>query len=147
VPVTPYSPGIFQFADSDGQTRAVLVREDGSFITVNNPAQPGDTLRMFVTGLGQTTPPLFTDEFDPLSDQSGTWVPQNLPVNAGVIVGVDNGGALVLSAKYAYGMVGVYEVDFQVPNNAAPGNNAPFAVVVQQGNTVVFGNGSLIPIK
>jgi uncharacterized protein (TIGR03437 family) len=147
VPVTPYSPGIFQFADSDGQTRAVLVREDGSFITVNNPAQPGDTLRMFVTGLGQTTPPLFTDEFDPLSDQTGTWVPQNLPVNAGVIVGVDNGGALVLSAKYAYGMVGVYEVDFQVPNNAAPGNNAPFAVVVQQGNTVVFGNGSLIPIK
>ncbi|MGA3074201.1 MAG: hypothetical protein ABSG56_10965 [Bryobacteraceae bacterium] len=147
VPVTPYSPGIFQFADSDGQTRAVLVREDGSFITVNNPAQPGDTLRMFVTGLGQTTPPLFTDEFDPLSDQSGTWVPQSLPVNAGVIVGVDNGGALVLSAKYAYGMVGVYEVDFQVPNNAAPGNNAPFAIVVQQGNTVVFGNGSLLPIK
>jgi uncharacterized protein (TIGR03437 family) len=149
VPVTQYSPGIFQFVDTDGQTRAVLVRQDGSFISLANPAQPGDTLRMYVTGLGQTTPPLFTNEFDPLTDASGTWVPQELPVTAGLVVGVNNNGVAVISAHYAYGMVGVYEVDFQVPENTPTGNNAPFAIAVyvDQGTSLLFGNPSLIPIQ
>ena len=149
VAVTPISPGIFQFMDSDGKIRAVLVRQDGSFISVANPARPGDIVRMFVTGLGQTTPPLFTDEFEPLTDQNGTWVPQDLPVNVKTIVGVNNSGVQVLSAQYAFGMVGVYEVDFQVPENTPLGNNAPFAIAVYQNNntTLQFGNPSLIPIQ
>jgi len=149
VAVTTYSPGIFQFTDTDGQTRAVLVRQDGSFITLANPARPGDTLRMFVTGLGQTTPPLFTNEFDPLvSDANGNLVPQALPVSASLLVGVDNGGVLIYSAKYAYGMVGVYEVEFQLPQNAAATNNAPLAIVAYQEPTNLFwGNSSLIPIQ
>src|SRR6202167_435008 len=140
VTVLPFSPGIFQFTDSDGQRRAVLLRQDGSFASVTNPARSGDTLRMFVTGLGQTTPTLFTDEFDPLTLDAGNWVPQYLPVIAGVLVGVNNTRVPVLSAKYAYGSVGVYEVDFQLPQNAAPGNNATFAIVVYEGADFVFGN-------
>jgi uncharacterized protein (TIGR03437 family) len=149
VPVTTYSPGIFQFMDTDGAMRAVLVRQDGSFITAKNPAQPGDTIRMFVTGLGQTTPPLATNEFDPLvPDASGNLVPQDLVVSANLIVGVNNGGVLIDSAKYAYGMVGVYEVEFQVPSNTALGNNAPLAIVVYQNSAKLFwGNASLIPIQ
>ena len=148
VTVLPISPGIFQFQDTDGQTRAVLVGSDGIPISVANPARPGDTVRMFVTGLGQTTPALVTDEFDPLVlDASNNWVPQDLTVNAGVVVGVNNSGVLVLSAEYSADMVGVYEVDFQMPQNAAADNNAPFAIVLYQGNNVVFGNGSLIPIQ
>jgi len=149
VTVSQFSPGIFQFTDTDGVMRAVLVRQDGSFINLANPARPGDTLRMFVTGLGQTTPPLFTDEFDPLSpDANGDLVPQDLPVSANVIVGVNNGGVLVLAAKYAYGMVGVYEVDFQVPVNTVTTNNAPFAILVYQNtNQLFWGNPSLLPIQ
>jgi len=148
VTVLPLSPGIFQFTDTDGAVRAVLSREDGSFIDLANPARPGDILRMFVTGLGQTTPPLFTNEFDPLvTDSNGDLIAQILPVDASVVVGVDNSGVLVLSAKYAYGMVGVYEVDFQVPQNAANNNNSPFAIAVYQGTSLLFGNGSLIPIQ
>jgi hypothetical protein len=74
-------------------------------------------------------------------------IAQILPVDASVVVGVDNSGVLVLSAKYAYGMVGVYEVDFQVPQNAANNNNSPFAIAVYQGTSLLFGNGSLIPIQ
>jgi uncharacterized protein (TIGR03437 family) len=147
VTVLPFSPGIFQFTDTDGKIRAVLVRQDGTFINLANPARPGDTLRMYVTGLGQTTPALFTDEFDPLVEVDDEWVPQVLPVNAGLAVGVDNAGVLVVSAEYAYGMVGVYEVVFQVPENAATGNDAPFAIGVYQGTQLLFGNPSLIPIQ
>jgi uncharacterized protein (TIGR03437 family) len=128
--------------------RAVLVRPDGSFVSVANPAGRGETIRMFVTGLGQTTPALFTNEFDPLvPDANNNLAPQDLPVNASVVVGVNNGGVLVVSAKYAYGMVGIYEVDFQVPENTATGNNAPFAIAVYQGTNLLFGNPSLIPIQ
>jgi len=149
VTVLPISPGIFQFTDSDGKVRAVLVRQDGTWINAANPARPGDTLRMFVTGLGQTTPALFTNEFDPLvSDASGNLVPQDLVVNVPLVVGINNSGVLVVSSKYAYGMVGVYEIDFVVPQNAATGNNVPFAMfAVYQGTDLQFGNPSLIPIQ
>jgi uncharacterized protein (TIGR03437 family) len=149
VTVLPISPGIFQFTDSDGQMRAVLVRQDGTFISVANPARPGDTLRMFATGLGQTTPTLFTNEFDPLvPETNGDMVPATLTVNSPLVVGVDNGGVLVLSAKYAYGMVGVYEIEFQVPENAGTGNSVPFAIFeVYNGTDLQYGEGSLIPIQ
>jgi len=148
VTVLPVSPGIFQFVDSDGVTRAVLVSQDGSFITAANPARPGDIVRMFVTGLGQTTPALFTDEIDPLvTDSTGNLTPQDLPVNVNLVVGVNNGGTLLISARYAYFGVGVYEVDFQVPANTALSNSAPFAIGIYEGNNLLFGNPSLIPIQ
>jgi uncharacterized protein (TIGR03437 family) len=148
VTVLPLSPGIFEFTDTDGLVRAVLVRPDGSYASVSNPARRGETIRMFVTGLGQTTPPLFTNEIDPLTtDASGNLTPQDLPVSAGVVVGVNNSGVLVVSAKYAYFGVGVYEVDFQVPANTTPGNSAPFAIALYQGNNLLFGNPSLIAIQ
>lgn len=102
---------------------------------------------MFVTGLGQTTPPLFTDEFDPLVVANNGWVAQDLAVNASVVVGVNNDGAVVTSAAYAYGMVGVYQVEFQVPQDTALGNDAPLAIAVRQGANLLFGNPSLIPIQ
>ena len=148
VTVLPVSPGIFEFTDTDGAVRAVLVRPDGSYASIANPARRGETIRMFVTGLGQTNPPLFTNEVDPLiTDSSGNLVPEELPVTATIVVGVNNGGVLVLGAHYAYFGVGVYEVDFEVPANTTPGNNAPFAIVVYQGSKAVFGNGSLIAVQ
>jgi uncharacterized protein (TIGR03437 family) len=148
VTVSEYSPGIFQFTDTDGVMRAVLVRPDGSFASLANPARPGETERIFVTGLGQTTPLLFTNEFDPVvPDASGILVPEILPVNASLVVGINNAGVLVTSATYAYGMVGVYEVDFEVPEDTALTNNAPFAIAVIQNGQFIFGNGSLIAIQ
>jgi uncharacterized protein (TIGR03437 family) len=47
------SPGIFETEMSDGSKRAVLQRADGSFVSLENPAQRGERLRAFVTGLGR----------------------------------------------------------------------------------------------
>jgi hypothetical protein len=46
-------------------------------------------------------------------------------------------------------MVGVYEVDFQVPQNAPTSNSVPFAIGVyyDEGTKLQFGNPSLIPIQ
>ncbi len=148
VNVSTYSPGIFQFVDpTDNVTRAVLVRPDGSYVSAENPARRGETIRMFVTGLGQTSPALNTNELDPTTPgPNNTLIPEFPAVNASMVVGINNAGVSVLSATYAYGMVGVYEVDFQVPADTATGNNAPFAIAITVGNTLLFGNPSIIPI-
>ena len=56
ITVSPVSPGIFETVMSDGKTRAVLVRPDGSFVSLENPARRGETIRMFVTGSGPDHP-------------------------------------------------------------------------------------------
>ncbi|MGA2134475.1 MAG: hypothetical protein ABSH50_19465 [Bryobacteraceae bacterium] len=148
VTVSLFSPGIFMTTDPTGTQLPILIgAADGQLVTEANPARPGNTYRMFVTGLGQTTPQLVTGEFDPLLLQNGVWVPQPLPVQASIIVGVNNGGAPVTWAGYAYDMLGVYEVDFQVPANTATGPSINFAVVALQGNIVTYGNGTAIPIQ
>ncbi|HLY19139.1 MAG TPA: hypothetical protein VKR61_18050 [Bryobacteraceae bacterium] len=149
VTVSTYSPGIFETPDAtDGVTRAVLLRPDGSYVSVQNPAQRGEIIRMFVTGLGQTTPALFTDELDPtVPGPNNTLLPQFPVVLASTVVGINNAGVNVISATYAFGMVGVYEVDFEVPSNTAPGNDAPFAIAIYQGTKLIYGNGSKIPIQ
>jgi uncharacterized protein (TIGR03437 family) len=150
VNVLQVSPGIFQTPMSDGKLRAVLIRPNGTVVSLANPALRGEIIRMYVTGLGQTTPSLATDQFIPLvPDSTGALAPEALPVNAQVIVGVNNNGVRVVSAQYAYGMLGVYEVQFQVPLNTEPGNDAPFAIalIYNSDPNGVFGNPSLIPIQ
>ena len=51
VAVAPNDPGIFEFAQS-GKQYGVVIHADGSYVTPQNPAHPGETLQMFATGLG-----------------------------------------------------------------------------------------------
>jgi len=147
VTVLPISPGIFQTTMSDGVLRAVLVRPDGSYVSLQNPARIGEVIRMYATGLGQTSPPIVTDQTVPLvTDASGNLTPEAMPVTAQVVIGVDNAGVQVVSAQYAYGMVGVYEVQF-VLQSADTGNNIPFAILMFQNGQAVFGNPSAIPVQ
>src|SRR6185436_5328687 len=53
IAVVPASPGIFEADMSDGAKRALLQRVDGGYVSLENPAQRGERLRVFVTGLGR----------------------------------------------------------------------------------------------
>jgi len=150
--VIALSPGVFQTVMSDGKLRPVMLRPDGSVVSLENPARLGETTRMYLTGLGQTTPPFGTDQFVPLvpDPTTGDLIPQDLNVDMQVVVGVNNSGLALLSAKYAYGMIGVYELTFQLPAQAPTGTDVPFEVFECQTakcNTVVFGNGTTIPLQ
>jgi len=47
VTISPFAPGIFTYVASDKKVYAVLQRvSDGTYITPENPAHPGDSLRM-----------------------------------------------------------------------------------------------------
>jgi uncharacterized protein (TIGR03437 family) len=133
------SPGIFETVMADGLKRAVLVKPDGSFVSLVNPARRGEIIRMFATGLGPVTPAVGTN-------QSGIpGVEQN--VSNSVVVGVNNAGVRVVSAKYAEHLIGVYEIAFEVPSNVPDGDNIPFAIAIVQGPNLLFGNPSAISIR
>jgi uncharacterized protein (TIGR03437 family) len=135
------SPGILESVQSDGVSRAVLVRPDGSFVDVaTNPARRGEIVRLYATGLGQTTPPVGTNQVA---------VPGPDSVVAGnVIVGVANSGVRVVSAVLTREIIGVYEVTFEIPSDASATNSAVLSVAINPvgGGPTQFSRGAIIPI-
>ncbi len=114
-------PGIFETVGADGRRYAVVVRPNGTFVTPSNPAQRGEVLRMYATGLGPVLP---------LARTNQPGVPGQM-VYLPVIVGVANAGVRVVSAEYAQNMIGVYVVTFEVPSDARTGVEIPLDLVVE----------------
>jgi len=143
IAVNAASPGIFQTIQSDGVLRAVIERPDGSFAGPTNPARRGEIVTAFVTGLGAVTPQVSSNQL-PISSTPST-------VNGLVIVGVNNEGSPVLQAQLSPDIIGVYTIQFQIPNDAPQNNNVVFSIgVVPLGSTqTIYSNstGSKIPIQ
>jgi uncharacterized protein (TIGR03437 family) len=120
------APGLFQQA-VNGQAMAVALHADGSAVTSDAPAQPGETITVYGTGFGPTAPAR----------------PEGLPVAATPpLILTDpsavqlGGAALAVGNAFAVpGAVGVDAIQFVVGTGAA---NCQLTVTVngQQSNTV-----------
>jgi uncharacterized protein (TIGR03437 family) len=133
IQVLAAQPGIFNYAGPSSQPYGFVVRVlDGSLVSPSNPAHRGETYYMYVTGMGQTTPPITTD-----SAGTGSEV---IPPSQ-VVVGVNNSPVTVTLAEYEQGQIGVYFIFFTIPVTAATGTNQPLAVEVNG----VFGNAVYLP--
>jgi uncharacterized protein (TIGR03437 family) len=130
--VLPASPGVFQDALSNGTSIAVIERPDGSFMSSSNPARAGETVTAFVTGLGATSPSVGTDALP---------IPGNAVTPTGsIIVGVNNAGAPLVSARLSTDLIGVFEVTFQIPSSLASTTGSPNVVPFSIGVTVANGS-------
>ena len=142
-PVVAASPGIFETLMSDGASRAVAIRPDGTFVSLQNPARQGEVVRVFVTGLGPAAPAVVTGSL-PVPGADALVLGQ-------VIVGINNAGTYVVTSRVSPSLIGVYEVAFQVPSGtgAATGNDVVLNVVVNvPGDTGSrYSNGSKLPIQ
>ncbi|MGP0074845.1 MAG: Ig-like domain-containing protein [Bryobacteraceae bacterium] len=139
VPITvkPLAPGIFTSV-YDGKVYAVAVRPDGSQVSPTNPAQRGETIQLYVTGLGQATPAIAT----------GAAGVANQSITAPLIVGLNNGGVPLITAVYGPGLVGIYVVILQVPENTPTGPYQPIGVVAyDSSNNAYFAQATYIPIQ
>jgi uncharacterized protein (TIGR03437 family) len=137
VQVQPYAPGIFE-TTVGGQKIAVALRPDGSYVSPTNPAHPGETILIYVTGLGQVTPATAT---------GNAGVPGQ-SVAASLAVGVNNSGVPVTSASYAQGLVGVYAIALQIPADTQTGPSQPVGVVAfDAAGNAYFAQGSVIAIQ
>jgi uncharacterized protein (TIGR03437 family) len=142
VPVTVslVNPGIFETTDSSGRRVGVIVRSNGTYMTRENPAARGENVIGFFTGLGQLVTPITTNNPGAYTDPS--------PVAAQVIIGVNNEGVPVLSATMAPGLVGIYIVQFQIPQGAATGLDRPYAIgVIGADGVYAPGNPSAIHVQ
>lgn len=133
------APGVFETTLADGRRQAVLLKPDGTFVSPVNPARKGEIIRVLVTGVGNTTPPLATNS-PGLPTQESTIDITNL------VVGVNNGGVRVVSARHSPGLIGVSEIAFEVPSDT-PTGTLPFVVAVAQGGNLLFSNPSIIPVQ
>ena len=134
-------PGIYETVMSDKVKRAVVIRPDGSFVSLQNPARRGEVVRVLVTGMGPTTPSVATGALPvPGSDAL---------VTGQVIVGVNNAGTRVVTSRLSPNLIGVYEIAFQVPSDAPTNNDVVLSVAVNAPGDAQtrFSNGSKIPIQ
>ncbi len=149
-PMMAGAPGFLEYEMSDGVSRAILVRPDGSVVDVkNNPAQPGDTLRAFVTGL---IPPMNSSGTSEIGTNDFAPSDSDITITTPVVMGINHAGiAPPTSVIYAHDLIGVWEVTFQVPSNAPTGSNIPLDIGIPDptnDNKLILNKvGSKIPIQ
>lgn len=108
---------------------------DSSNVTANSPAKPGEVVVIYLTGMGATNP----------SVKSGQPAPTSEPLARVAVqptVSLDGQAATVQFAGLAPGFVGLYQVNFQVPANAATGD---LTLVVTQNK--ISSNATRLPVK
>jgi uncharacterized protein (TIGR03437 family) len=104
--LAPAAPGLFQL---DLQN-AIATETDGSILTPASPAQPGDIVTLYATGLGEVTPPAIYGQ---------------LPVGAAPLVaganlsilldGVAVDASAIGYAGIAPGFAGLYQINLTLP--------------------------------
>jgi uncharacterized protein (TIGR03437 family) len=134
VPLNTYSPGIFEFSDN-GHLSAAATDANGVVFTQANPAKRGQTIVLYVNGLGPVDQKMTSGEPTPLPPPlANTTV---LPT-----VKIGNTNAHVDFAGLSPGWVGLYQVNVDVPSNAATG---PQPIVVSIGG--VDSKASVLPVE
>lgn len=105
------SPGIFSQSQS-GEGLAAALHPNFSLVTQDNPAKIGETVQIFLTGIGSVFPTIADGAL------GGTNQVQNGTVKAYI----GNVAADVTYAGLAPGLAGLYQVNATVPTGAGSGN-------------------------
>jgi uncharacterized protein (TIGR03437 family) len=123
--VQPAAPAIFQSGTAGPTTGlATIVRaDDNQLVTPTNPIHPGDTIDIYATGLGVTTPPVNAGMPAPFAPLATAVIQPSVTLGG---VPLD-----VLYAGLAPGEVGVYQINATVPPNIPQGMEVP--LVISQG--------------
>jgi uncharacterized protein (TIGR03437 family) len=123
--VQPTAPSIFMSASAGPETglAAIVRTANNQLVTPTNPINPKDTIVIFLTGMGMTTPQV----------KAGLPAPQSPLAAANVAPIVTLGGA-PLTVSYA-GLspdeVGVYQINATVPTGVTQGLSIP--LIINQG--------------
>jgi uncharacterized protein (TIGR03437 family) len=121
------APSIFMSGSAGPETGlATIVRFDnGQLVTPTNPVHPGDTLVIYLTGMGSTSPAVNAGVAAPMSPLS--WATQAPAVTLG-------GSPLtLLYAGLVPGSIsGLYQIDVTVPGTGVP-DGTTIPLVINQG--------------
>jgi uncharacterized protein (TIGR03437 family) len=126
------APGVFALTSNGGAFApgvgpAAVLHADYSLVTKSNPAKTGETLQLYVTGLGSVTPAANDG-----AAASGTTLST---VDADVAVFVDGQQANISFKGLAPGFAGLYQINFVVPTGVTPGQLVYLDVSTPDGYT------------
>jgi uncharacterized protein (TIGR03437 family) len=129
ISLTSVRPGLYSI---DG--RAVALHPDGTFVTANSPARPDEEITLHLEAMGRTDPAV----------GSGSPSPPDPPAEPLIrpTVVLNDQESPVVWARLAAGWVGLYQIRFKVPSNAAEGD---LPVWVKQADAV--SNIALLPVR
>jgi uncharacterized protein (TIGR03437 family) len=127
--ITDGTPGVAQYSDG----RLIAQHLDYTLIDSTHPAKAEETVIMYLGGLGITSPAVSTGNPASLTVLS--------PAVNPVAVSVDGNPAGIVFAGLTPGAIGLYQIDFTIPNNAKAGN---LNVVVTQNGAV--SNATTLPV-
>lgn len=131
IQIAPVTPGFAAYSDG---TLIAQHAANNSLITAQSPAQPGEYVVAYLAGMGQTTVPVQTGNASPSDPLAWSSVTPVLTLNGA--------SAPVLYWGLTPGLVGLYQVDFQVPAGTP---NGTLTVVLSQD---AFGaNVTTIPVQ
>lgn len=121
VPVAPSSPGFFT-QNVTGIGPGIITHADFSLVTPQSPAAPGETVIMFLTGLGALNPPVADGAPGPSNPLSQTTDP-NILVSFG-----GESGTILFSGAAPF-FVGLYQMNVTIPNVVTVGPAIPVAII------------------
>jgi uncharacterized protein (TIGR03437 family) len=112
--VNETNPGVFSQTEN-GIGYGAIEHSDGSLVTPDSPAQIGETVSAFITGLGDVFPTLL----------DGVAAPTNTTTNTSNPITADISGtmATVTFSGLAPGFVSLYQVNVTIPSGVTTGDN------------------------
>jgi uncharacterized protein (TIGR03437 family) len=127
VPVAATAPGVFSL-DQTGAGAAAIRHLDGTVVNAQSPAVKGETITIYLTGLGAVTPPLGDGVAGQSNPPNQTTLPAGTSCDANSLCVLIGG----LPAAISYSglvptLAGVYQINATVPSVSVNGN-VPLAI-------------------
>ena len=119
VPVAATSPGVYTL-DQSGSGGGAILHADYSLVNAAKPAIGGETVLIYLTGLGTVTPGL--------TDGTAGTITTLYTVDADVVVYVGGEQATVLFKGLAPGYPGLYQLNMTLPQFLKASGNLPLAI-------------------
>jgi uncharacterized protein (TIGR03437 family) len=115
----PSSPGLFTQTQNGLGDGAIRHSTDNSVVTTANPAKVGETVSIYLTGLGAVTPAVTAGAGAPSNPLSITVLPD---------VYIDGMQANVLYSGLAPGLAGLYQLNVTIPSGVTAGTSVTVEV-------------------
>jgi uncharacterized protein (TIGR03437 family) len=133
VPVAPTAPGIYSLNQS-GTGSGAIEHANGSVVNASNPANPGETVMVFLTGMGAVTPTVTDGVASTGNPLNKTLLP---------VVYVADQQASVAFSGLTPGFPGLYQINVTIPTALSSAGNYPLAVLTNNA----FHDQIYIPVQ
>ena len=122
---TQISPAIWALYDSGARVNVAQAthRDSMSFVTPSSPARPGETVHIYLTGLGPLDQPVPTGAPGPSSPLAHPLAPLQCRIGSS---GLDSTPILIDNVFYAVDRVGFYQADLIMPDALPQGTTSLF---------------------